>query len=160
MLHPAFHLLRPVLDELTCGGLQRGSFLPCWAYGLFDTIIHPLNVACISDWPYLRAEVKPVVIFISPSGLLDFAVCSSEDLLVFAGTGFSSCQGSPLLINYWCHLLGADSNQSTVLLVFLQKMDNKAALWTAFLSIACVSMGQAWKKFIKCTCKFLHFTLF
>ena len=26
---------------------------------------------------------------------------------MFAGTGFSSCQGSPLLINYWCHLLGA-----------------------------------------------------
>ena len=26
---------------------------------------------------------------------------------MFARTGFSSCQGSPLLINYRCHLLGA-----------------------------------------------------
>lgn len=24
---PAFQLLRPILDEPTCGGLQRGSFL-------------------------------------------------------------------------------------------------------------------------------------
>ena len=26
---------------------------------------------------------------------------------MFAGTGVSSCQGSPFLINYWCHFLGA-----------------------------------------------------
>ena len=67
---------------------------------------------------------------------------------MFAGTGFSSRQGSPLLINYWCHLLGAGLKPVNSL-VGLPAENGKG-----------VSIGQAWKIFIKCTCKFLHFTLF
>ena len=78
--------------------------------------IHPPNI-CLSYWPYLRTELKPVVVCTSPGGLLDFASSSFEKVLLI-----SSMNGG--ISSEW------DSNKSAVLLVFPPKMD-KVALWTA-----------------------------
>ena len=67
----------------------RGNFLLCWAQGLLDFTIHPLDVARVCCQLNLGAELKPVVIGATPGILLDFAPGHPEDLqLAFAGAGF------------------------------------------------------------------------
>ena len=89
VLYLALHLLCPVLDYLPCGRLKGGNFLLCWAQGLLDFTIHPLDVARVCCQLTLGAELKPVVIGATLGILLDFAPGHPEDLqLAFAGAGF------------------------------------------------------------------------
>ena len=43
---------------------------------MVDTVIHPLDVACVSCSLYLRADLEPVIVDKSSSALLEFSAGS------------------------------------------------------------------------------------
>ena len=118
---------------VACGGLQRDSFLLFWTYGLLNTIINPLDVACISCSVTVSESISE-----ANSGLhicwRSAELCCERlggPAVAVTGTGFVCCQGSPLLSSDWCHLPEVG-----------------------------LKPVRAWKRFLKRTCKFFHFTLF
>ena len=89
-----------------------------------------------------------------------FAASGSEGLQVlFSGTGFLCCQGSPLFLTGYCHLLGVGVKPVSSL-VGLPTEKGEGGIVEVFPSITCVTIVYTWKRFLKRTCKFLDFTLF
>ena len=88
-----------------------------------------------------------------------FAASGSEGLQVlFSGTGFLCCQGSPLFLTGYCHLLGVGVKPVSSL-VGLPTENGEGSIVEVFPSITCVTIVRTWKRFLKRTCKFLDFTL-
>ncbi len=73
MLHPPFHLLVVVGDDLTRVRFEWGCFLDGLACSLFDPLIHALNVPHVSRGLYVQGGLKPVVAGAALCNLLGFA---------------------------------------------------------------------------------------
>ena len=62
MLDPSFHLFGLVLNGIPSGSFQRGYLRLHRTIGLFYSIIHALQIACVSTDLYVIAQLKPKVI--------------------------------------------------------------------------------------------------
>ena len=89
-----------------------------------------------------------------------FAASGSDGLQVlFSGTGFVCCQGSPFF-PHWLVSSPRCGSQTSQQSCWSSYTENEGSIVEVFPSITCVTIVRTWKRFLKRTCKFFDFTLF
>ena len=104
MFHSSLHLLAFVCDCRPTRRFEGGRLALGRTQCLRNAIIHSHDVSCYGGCLYSLAELCPILVCISPRGLLNLAPGSSENLQVpFDGWPFVLNQGFALSLDDGSH---------------------------------------------------------
>ena len=127
---PSIPLLGLVLNGITSGRFQRGCLRLHWTYGQFNSIVHALQIACVSTDLYVIAQWKPKFSCTMPWNLLDFVSGRPKHLeCPLTGRAFVGGKGMPLCINEKLYLVQVGLKPTRYFASFCQRSVKQHCIW-------------------------------